>query len=1136
MDTEPEVTNCIFYGNTSGAGNQIYLYDDNSDPNFTNCDIQGGTAAFGIGSGGTYTGNYSDNIDENPLFINPTAGTGTEYNGLAADWTLQSDNPCINTGTSDTTGMNIPQLDLAQNPRVYNDIRIDIGVYEYQNNPPEINTQSFNVDENSNNSTVVATATASDIDGNENSFSIIDGNTNGAFAISSSGQITVANTNALDYETVPQQKFELTIQITDNGIGNLTDTTIITINLNDVNDAPVINPFSFDIDENSLNSSVVGTVSGTDEDSPAQNLTYSIVGGTYGNKFSINTTTGEITVTDSTPLNYETNPVITITVRIQDDGTGNLYSNASVTINLNDVNDYPLISNQAFTIGEHSAVSYSIGTVAANDVDVPTQNLTYSIIAGNEDDAFAINGTTGELTVNDSDSVDYEIEQSKIITVQVVDDGTGTLSNQAQITVNLSNINDNAPIFNDTIVNVNENVPEATLIVSLIATDADNLNSLSYSIVSGDDNEIFHLQNGNGHNLYLTKYDSINYELYQQFELVISVTDGDSIREANVTINVNDLNEWPILNADEFNVDEMAANNTLVGTISANDPDIGQTLYYYIIYGNHNNAFVLDSVSGELTVLDYAKLDHEGSYSSYNLQIRVKDNGTPEYYADNYFYILVNDVNEAPIVEAQTFSFFENANIYTSIGQVTATHEDNGQELLYNFISGNEFGIFNLNLNSGLISLQIPDSIDFESKSSYEFIIEVSDNYTPPLSDTTIITINIKDINEPPTVEDQVFYVDENTAVYIVVDTVLVSDPDANESFYYQFVDWNYEKAFGLNSSTGEIFINNAVYINYEENTVFNYEVLVGDFVGNTASASITININDINETPIITPYLGFAIDENSPVNTIVGVVDVETDAGETLSFSITNGNSCNVFGINSPTGEIYVSNEDSLNYEFINYFDLTISATDNSAENLTGEGIISISVSNVYEAPVINAQAFHYFKDPYNYSYIGTVVATDDDRDQIHYFITEGNTNDAFYIQENTGEIYIQQPQEINYDNIPEYNLIVKADDYYGLSDTAIITITIAPTDIDMLDIANIVSVYPNPAKEFINLDFKMLANDIDIEIFDVKNQLLQKNHFSGLHKNHRERIDLSSFAKGLYFIKASYNEKIYFGKIIIE
>jgi hypothetical protein len=135
INSNANIKNCIIYGNYGiSYGNQIGINTSDSDPFFDHCNIQGGLTGFGgPGSGSNYTtGNYTNNIDANPLFVNPSAGAGNGYNGLIADWTLQFTpviSPCINTG--DTTGVSnlLPTLDLGGNPRI-NGI-IDMGAYEY---------------------------------------------------------------------------------------------------------------------------------------------------------------------------------------------------------------------------------------------------------------------------------------------------------------------------------------------------------------------------------------------------------------------------------------------------------------------------------------------------------------------------------------------------------------------------------------------------------------------------------------------------------------------------------------------------------------------------------------------------------------------------------------------------------------------------------------------------------------------------------------------------------------------------------------------------------------------------------------------------------------------------------------------
>ncbi len=125
----PTLLNTILWGNTaSTSGNQLYLADGTSDANFSYCDIQGGQAAFGLYSTAFFLGTYANNIDSIPDFVAPSGGSGTGFNGVTADWSLQGSSPCINIGKPSGT---YPATDIAGNPRIVNSI-IDIGAYEYQ--------------------------------------------------------------------------------------------------------------------------------------------------------------------------------------------------------------------------------------------------------------------------------------------------------------------------------------------------------------------------------------------------------------------------------------------------------------------------------------------------------------------------------------------------------------------------------------------------------------------------------------------------------------------------------------------------------------------------------------------------------------------------------------------------------------------------------------------------------------------------------------------------------------------------------------------------------------------------------------------------------------------------------------------
>ncbi|RMH69902.1 MAG: T9SS C-terminal target domain-containing protein, partial [Gemmatimonadetes bacterium] len=128
FDSDPVLTNTILWGNTSAAldSNEAYIAEFDSDPLFINCNVQGGIfdpEGRRIKSNrATLRGGHlrhADNIDADPMFVRPPAGAGVDYNGLAADWSLVAESPCIDAGFEGDV------------PPPGGEPRVDMGSYEF---------------------------------------------------------------------------------------------------------------------------------------------------------------------------------------------------------------------------------------------------------------------------------------------------------------------------------------------------------------------------------------------------------------------------------------------------------------------------------------------------------------------------------------------------------------------------------------------------------------------------------------------------------------------------------------------------------------------------------------------------------------------------------------------------------------------------------------------------------------------------------------------------------------------------------------------------------------------------------------------------------------------------------------------
>ena len=887
------------------------------------------------------------------------------------------------------------------------------------NAAPTIEAQTFSVAENAGVDAEVGTVAANDDDAL--TFAITEVSRSDAFAINAStGAITVAGD--LDHETTAA--YTLTVQVSD---GSLTADAEVTINVTDVNEAPVITAQTapFMIEENAPFGTAVGMVTASDEDEGDDDLTFAITNGNTNEAFQIDNT-GAITVKTPAALDFETTPTFTLTVQVSDDE--NLSSDAEITVNLTDVagNEAPIIAAQTFSVTENAASGTAVGTVAATDAE--GDNLTFAIIdgnaIGNNSAAFAISAGTGELTV--AGTIDYEITPTYTLTVQVSD---GMTLATAAITINVANVNDNAPTIAAQIFSIAENAANGAAVGTVTATDADG-DALTFSITDGNTGNAFAINAGTGA---ITVSGTLNRTTTQTYTLTVQVSDGTTSMEAAVTINVTGTggNQAPIIAAQTFSVAENAAANTPVGTMTATDAD-NDGLTFSITMGNDAGAFAINASSGAITVA--GALDHETT-PTYTLTMQVSD-GTAT--ANAAATIKVTDVNEAPVVTAQTtaFTVAEDANNGTTVGTVAATDPEN-DPLTFSITSGNLSDAFTINARSGAIT--VAGTLDRETTSTYTLTVRASD---ASLSGTADFTVNVTDVNEAPTVTAQssAFTVAENANNGTAVGTVAATDPE-NDRLTFSITNGNTGNAFAVNASSGAITV--AGTLDHETTPTYTLTVRASD--GSlSGTANFTVNVTDVNEAPVVTAQnAAFTVAENAANGATVGTVAATDPESDRLTFSITAGNTGNAFAINASSGVITVAG--TVDYETTPTYTLTVRASDGS---LSGTANFTVNVTNVNDnAPTIAAQTLSVAENSAAGTTVGTVAATDADGDPLTTFaITAGNTGDTFQI-DNMGIVMVKTPAALDFETMPTFMLTVQVSDGSMSADA---TITINVTNVN--------------------------------------------------------------------------------------
>ena len=349
---------------------------------------------------------------------------------------------------------------------------------------------------------------------------VLTGPNAGLFEISGA-QLFLKSGVVLDFETQPV--LQVSIEVDDPNRGpSPDDTATLTINILDVNEPPVVSNYTVTLPEDTAVSTVVQTITATDQDLPAQTFTFTIVGGNTGAVFGIDSMTGILTV--ASPLDFETKSSYTLFVEVRDSGSPAQLRTSQVTITVTDVNEKPNIANAAFSLNERAPVNTIVGSLNVTDPDAGTV-LTYTILSGNTGGAFAVDAN-GNLVVANSTPLKFVINPVFTLDIMVEDNGTPVLSNSATITVNLNDINE-LPVVDPQTFFAIEHAPSGTIIGTATGSDADGT-IMSWAIVGGNPGGAFSIDSMGV--IRVNHSPAVNYETSPVFQLVIEATDdiGDT--------------------------------------------------------------------------------------------------------------------------------------------------------------------------------------------------------------------------------------------------------------------------------------------------------------------------------------------------------------------------------------------------------------------------------------------------------------------------------------------------------------------------------------------------------------------------------------------------------------------------------
>jgi hypothetical protein len=197
-------------------------------------------------------------------------------------------------------------------------------------------------------------------------------------------------------------------------------------------------------------------------------------------------------------------------------------------------------------------------------------------------------------------------------------------------------------------------------------------------------------------------------------------------------------------------------------------------------------------------------------------------------------------------VADQSFAVAENSDAETFVGLVATDFPNSSADPTYSLVDGNQAGLFEIDAATGVITVAEGAGLDFESQSSYSLTVQVDNR---GFIDTAVVTIDVTDVNEAPTIADAefTFALEENSPAGTPVGSVTGTDPDQGATLSYAITAGNEAGDFVIDPQTGTITVADGAVLDYESTASYELTVQVSDGLL-AATSAVRIDLIDVPE------------------------------------------------------------------------------------------------------------------------------------------------------------------------------------------------------------------------------------------------------------------------------------------------
>ncbi|MAD43056.1 MAG: hypothetical protein CL623_11795 [Arcobacter sp.] len=646
---------------------------------------------------------------------------------------------------------------------------------------------------------------------------------------------------------------------------------------------------------------VVSSATVDEDDSVSITFTASDIDGTIAST-TATSTNGTVLVSGDqvtyTP-NENFNGTDTITLTSTDDLGGSVVKTIAITVT--DINDAPTLEVlNEITLVEDTVTEIAFVASDAADIDGSIVDTTAEALNG----SVSVDTNTNKITYTPSENY----FGSDTITVTTTDDdGAKTIKT---ITLTITSENDLPVLVVDSTMTVDEDDVKT---ITFTASDVEGISSLVANATNGEVS---------------IEDDQLTYTPNENFNgsdtIVITLIDSDNVTiEKTINVTVNDINDAPTL--DLVSTVSMEEDGEKVIEFTAADVD-GQ--YTVTITGAENGTATLNDTFTTITYIPDA--DFAGK-ETLTVTVTDDDNQTVQKTID----INVNDVNEIPTLEIiSTITMLED-----TIEEISFTASD---------IDGSVTTIAEaLHGTANIVGNNVVYTPEADYTGSDTITVTTTDDRGAVVVKTVNVTVN--EVNELP-------------ELTIVSTASTNEDEDATITFAASDSDGTVESVIATATKGTTSIANGEITYTPNEN-IFGSDIItvvVTDDKGDTVTKTVAIEINPVNDLPVIADVQVVVPESDGRVSIHTGKLEVsDADTTDTHTFAISNITS------NNPMITDYeIEFDESGNYSLVGDFDildfgndLTIISFDYIAtDNMTGQSTtetVSINITGANDTPI---------------------------------------------------------------------------------------------------------------------------------------------------------------------------------------